>query len=40
MMSTWYSKHVEAYNETYYKTRTCALSWLITKMGSTGYFAF
>ena len=26
------SKHVEAYNKSYYKTRICALSWLITKV--------
>ena len=32
MMRTWCSKHVEAYNESYYKTRICALSWLITKI--------
>jgi len=24
------SKHVEAYNKSYYKSRICALSWLIT----------
>ena len=27
-----YSKHVKAYNKSYYKTRFCALSWLITKI--------
>jgi len=32
MMSTWCSKHVEAFNKSYYKTRICALSWLITKI--------
>jgi len=26
------STHVEAYNKSYYKTRICALSWLITKI--------
>jgi len=31
MMSTWCSKHVEAYNKSCCKTRICALSWLITK---------
>jgi hypothetical protein len=31
MMNTQWSKHVEAYNKSYYKTRICALSWLITK---------
>ena len=24
-------KHVEAYNKSYYKTRICALNWIITK---------
>ena len=32
MMSTYCSKHVEAYNKSYYKTRFCASSWLITKI--------
>ena len=32
MMSAQCSKHVEAYNKSYYKTRICALSWLITKI--------
>ena len=32
MMSTQCSKHVEAYNKTYYKRRFCALSWLIAKI--------
>jgi len=32
MMSTEYSKHVEAYNKSNYKTRFCALSWLITEI--------
>ena len=32
MMSTQCSKHVEAYNKLIYKTRICALSWLIAKM--------
>ena len=30
--STTCSKHVETYNESYYETRICALSWLITKI--------
>ena len=25
-------KHVEAYNKSYYETRICALSWLITEI--------
>ena len=33
--SQQWSKHVEAYNKSYYKTRICALSWLITKIYST-----
>jgi len=32
MMSTWYSKHVEAWNKTYCKTNFCASNWLITKI--------
>jgi len=34
MMSTQCSKHVEACNKSYYKTRICALIWLITKINS------
>jgi len=30
--STWCSKHVDAWNETYCKTKFCASSWLITKI--------
>jgi len=29
--STMCSKHVEVYNKSYYKTRICALIWVITK---------
>jgi len=32
MMRTWCSKHVEAWNKTYCKTKSCASSWLITKI--------
>jgi len=32
MMSTWCSRHVEAWNKTYCKTKFCASSWLITKI--------
>ena len=35
MMSTWCSKHVEARNKTYCKTKFCASSWLITKIKKT-----
>jgi len=31
-VSNMCSKHVEAYNKSYYKTRICALSWLINKI--------
>jgi len=31
MMSTWYSKHVEAWNKLIVKQKCCASSWLITK---------
>jgi hypothetical protein len=37
ILTSWWwaqqcSKHVEAYNKSYYKTRICALSWLITNI--------
>jgi len=32
MMSTWCSKHVEAYNKLIIKKRFCALSWLIANI--------
>ena len=36
MLTSWWwaqcSKHVEVYNKSYYKTRICAFSWLITKI--------
>jgi len=31
MMSTWYSKHVEAWNKLIVEQKYCASSWLITK---------
>ena len=32
IMSTWCSKHVEAWNKTFVKQKLCAASWLITKI--------
>ena len=31
-MSTWCSKQVQEYNKSYYKTRFCASSWLVTNI--------
>jgi len=35
MMSTWCSKHVEAWNKLIVKQKFCASSWLITKINSS-----
>jgi len=40
ILTSWWwaqqcSKHVEAYNKSYYRTRICAFSWLVTKIYST-----
>jgi len=32
MMSTWYSKHVEAWNKLILKQKFCASIWLITEI--------
>jgi len=32
MMSTWFSKHVEAWNKLIKNKKICVSSWLITKI--------